>query len=173
MDPKCAGPGAAADLGRGVANEMANDYLSANGSGNKPTPSESDNLPSVKPKEQDRLDVQHAGMLLLRGGKLVVAPLEKEPENVLDVATGTGIWALEYAREHPNSQVIGTDLSAIQPDPAAPNCTFIKDDAEDPWEFGDIRFDYIHLRFVVTCFDNHHGVLSQAFNHLEPGGWIE
>ncbi|KAK7968617.1 S-adenosyl-L-methionine-dependent methyltransferase [Apiospora saccharicola] len=112
-------------------------------------------------KEQDRLDVQHAGMTLLLGGQLAVAPFEKVPENVLDVATGTGIWALEY------------DLSAIQPDPDVPNCTFIKDDAEDPWEFGRIRFDYVHLRFVVTCFNDHHGVLNQAFENLKPGGWIE
>ncbi|KAK7923790.1 hypothetical protein PG985_007861 [Apiospora marii] len=124
-------------------------------------------------KEQDRLDVQHAGMTLLLNGNLAVAPFEKEPENALDVATGTGIWALEYAREHPNCQVIGTDLSAIQPDPDVPNCTFIKEDSEDLWVFGGIRFDYIHLRFVVTCFNDHHGVLSQAFDHLKPGGWIE
>lgn len=52
-------------------------------------------------KEQDRLDVQHAGMTLLLDGNLAVAPLEKEPENVLDVATGTGIWALEYGEARP------------------------------------------------------------------------
>lgn len=69
--------------------------------------------------------------------------------------------------------MIGTDLSAIQPDPDVPNCTFIKDDSEDPWVFGEIRFEYIHFRFVVTCFNDHHGVLSQAFDHLKPGGWIE
>lgn len=69
--------------------------------------------------------------------------------------------------------MIGTDLSAIQPHPDVPNCTFIKDDSEDPWEFRGIRFDYVHLRFVVTCFNDHNGVLSQAFDHLKPGGWIE
>jgi methylase of polypeptide subunit release factors len=36
-------------------------------------------------------------------------------ERVLDVGTGTGIWAIDYADEHPDTQVVGVDLSPIQP----------------------------------------------------------
>ena len=46
--------------------------------------------------EQDRLDLIHHMFLLLLGGKLYTAPLEN-PQKVLDVGTGTGIWAIDFA----------------------------------------------------------------------------
>lgn len=86
--------------------------------------------------EQDRLDFQHQMTTVILEGRLAVAPV-RNPRHVLDIATGTGIWALAFARENPTSQVIGTDLSKIQPDleDEVPNCAFIKEDAEDPWVF--------------------------------------
>jgi ubiquinone/menaquinone biosynthesis C-methylase UbiE len=30
--------------------------------------------------------------------------------NVLDVGCGTGLWAIEFAEEHPSAKVLGTDL---------------------------------------------------------------
>jgi methylase of polypeptide subunit release factors len=39
------------------------------------------------------------------------------PQNFLTIAnTGTGIWAIEFAQQYPLAQVLGTDLSAIQPE---------------------------------------------------------
>lgn len=46
--------------------------------------------------------------------KLHLAPLEN-PQHVLDIATGTGIWAIQFAQLYPSSTVLGTDLSPIQP----------------------------------------------------------
>jgi ubiquinone/menaquinone biosynthesis C-methylase UbiE len=46
---------------------------------------------------------------------LYLAPVEN-PKQVLDVATGTGIWAVEFGMEHPGAEVLGIDLSPIQPD---------------------------------------------------------
>ena len=46
--------------------------------------------------EQDRLDLYHHMFLLLLGGDLYTAPLDK-PQRVLDVGTGTGIWAIDFA----------------------------------------------------------------------------
>ncbi|KAF3008195.1 hypothetical protein E8E14_008223 [Neopestalotiopsis sp. 37M] len=139
--------------------------------------------------EQDRLDLQHHLMTLLLDGWYGLAPLQQVPEYVLDVATGTGIWALEFAEKFPQSQVIGTDLSAIQPEqPHVPNCTFQRDDAEDTWVFPAphppgtacsypcehrIMFDYVHLRLVSTCFDDPRTVMKNAWDNMKPGGWIE
>ncbi|KAH6647071.1 S-adenosyl-L-methionine-dependent methyltransferase [Truncatella angustata] len=127
-------------------------------------------------EEQDRLDIMHVSFRLLLDGKLALAPFEEPPRYVLDIGTGTGIWAIQYAEEHPVSQVIGTDLSAIQPALTIANCSFQKDDAEEEiWLFPTPNgsFDYIHFRFMVTCFDQPKKVMENAFKYLNPGGWIE
>jgi ubiquinone/menaquinone biosynthesis C-methylase UbiE len=123
-------------------------------------------------EEQERLDIQHKSALTLLDGKLALAPLE-QPRNVLDLATGTGIWAIEFAKRYPQANVIGSDLSLIQPSNVVDNCSFIKEDAEgDEWTYNCL-FDYIHLRFMVTCFNDITGVLQKIYDHLEPGGWVE
>jgi len=60
------------------------------------------------------LDLHHAVMSLLLDGKLHLAPLDA-PQRILDIGTGTGIWAIDVADEYPMAEVIGTDLSPIQP----------------------------------------------------------
>jgi ubiquinone/menaquinone biosynthesis C-methylase UbiE len=55
-------------------------------------------LTALHQTEQDRLDMQHAGFEILLGGKLFLPPLTEVPSLVLDVATGTGIWALEFGQ---------------------------------------------------------------------------
>lgn len=64
--------------------------------------------------ELDRLDLQHHIFSLLFNGKLHFAPV-KSPQRILDWGTGTGIWAIDIAEEFPSAEVIGTDLSPIQP----------------------------------------------------------
>lgn len=123
--------------------------------------------------EQDRLDLQHHMITILLDGKLQCAPIQS-PKNVLDIATGTGIWAIQFARQHPESNVVGTDLSLIQPtENAPPNVSFVKEDSEhDEWIF-PVPFDYIFLRAVYTCFDDYPGIIKKSFDNLHPGGWIE
>lgn len=77
--------------------------------------------------EQDRLDLAHHLLTLLRDGDLYKAPLKKrgDPATVLDAGTGTGIWALEFGDQHPGSQVIGVDLSPIQPSWTYPNVSIV------------------------------------------------
>jgi hypothetical protein len=62
--------------------------------------------------EQDRLDFQHHLLQLTFNGKLFTAvfPEGKAIHRVLDVGTGTGIWAIDFADAHPESSVIGVDL---------------------------------------------------------------
>lgn len=64
--------------------------------------------------ELDRLDLKHHIMMLLCDNHLHLAPLVK-PEKVLDIGTGTGIWAIQMGDQYPESTVIGTDLSPVQP----------------------------------------------------------
>ena len=122
-------------------------------------------------REQERLDFQHCFMLILLDGKLQLSPVG-EPQNVLDIGTGTGIWAIEFADRHPTANVIGTDLSPIQPDFVPKNCFFEIDDAEDDWIFSE-RFDFIHMRGMMTCFTDPKSVMQKAFDQLAPGGYLE
>lgn len=49
-------------------------------------------------------------MLLLLEGKLHLAPIGPDPQKILDIGTGTGIWAVDCADIYSNAEVIGTDL---------------------------------------------------------------
>ncbi|KAL1855249.1 hypothetical protein Daus18300_011155 [Diaporthe australafricana] len=120
--------------------------------------------------EQERLELQHSISVRLFGG-LSLAPIDR-PNRVLDVGTGTGIWAIEFANEHPESDVMGTDLSPIQPEYVPPNCRFEVDDAEDEWVFNH-RFDYIHARFMCGSFSDFPNIFRSCLENLDPGGWAE
>lgn len=65
--------------------------------------------------EQDRLDMLHHIFLLVLEGKLYKAPLPRSPRCILDIGTGTGLWALDVADDFPGADVLGIDLSPIQP----------------------------------------------------------
>jgi hypothetical protein len=51
------------------------------------------NFPNDEP-EQAREDMKHAMVINLCGGKLHYAPLEN-PQHMIDLGTGTGIWAID------------------------------------------------------------------------------
>lgn len=122
--------------------------------------------------EQDRLDLQHLIFRLYHKGALYASPVVA-PGNVLDVATGTGIWAVQMAKAFPQANVVGTDLSLIQPVNAPDNCSFIKENSEyDEWIF-PTPFDFVFMRLVNSCFDCHLTVFKKSYDSLRPGGWIE
>lgn len=123
--------------------------------------------------EQARLDLQHHIYRLSQGGALYCAPI-KNPQSVLDIGTGTGIWAIEFADEFPSALVIGTDLSPIQPGFVPPNVKFYVDDFESSWEFPEVgEFDYIHWRSLSGSTENWSKLYEQAFNNLKPDAWLE
>ncbi|KAL2151629.1 hypothetical protein VTH82DRAFT_6727 [Thermothelomyces myriococcoides] len=74
-------------------------------------------LPSDE-EESKRLDLQHQVFSLTFDGALHICPAGKEGpplKRVLDAGTGTGIWAIDFAEAHPETHVVGVDLSPIQP----------------------------------------------------------
>ncbi|KXH34415.1 methyltransferase [Colletotrichum simmondsii] len=72
-------------------------------------------MPNDEP-EMDRMDMCHSMMTRAIGNRLFLAPLERSRIHaVLDVGTGTGIWAIEMGDLFENAEIIGIDLSAIQP----------------------------------------------------------
>ena len=103
------------------------------------------------------------------------APIDANPTAVLDVGTGSGIWASDFAEQHPDCQVLGIDLSPVKPNKATPaNCTFRIQDAEKPWQLGDIGpFDMIHSRMILVGMRDWRSYIAKCYEHLKPGGWIE
>ncbi|KAH6672371.1 S-adenosyl-L-methionine-dependent methyltransferase [Halenospora varia] len=124
--------------------------------------------------ENDRLDLQHHIYSLTYDGKLLSAPIPKEKQihHVLDVGTGTGIWAIDYGDEHPEAKVLGIDLSAIQPTFLPPNVTFEIDDADEPWTYSQ-KFDFIHARMMTGSIASWPNFFGQCFEFTNPGGWLE
>lgn len=120
--------------------------------------------------EQDRLDTVHSIYCLALGG-LYFAPIHK-PRFVLDLCTGTGVWAIEFAQNHPESLVLGTDLSLIHPARYPSNCSWMQHNAEEEWTPFQPH-DFIHIRSVAGCFDNIMAVFSKSYQNLAPGGYIE
>lgn len=124
--------------------------------------------------EQDRLDLHHHVFRLTLGGRLFRAPIVAYPQRVLNFGTGTGIWAMDFADAFPSAEVIGTDLSPIQPSWVPPSCKFYVDDVESDWTYSpDEAFDFVHGRGMGGSIRDWSHLYSQAHEHLKPGGWIE
>jgi hypothetical protein len=49
-------------------------------------------------EEADRMDVFHEMMLNILEGKLHLSPIGATPQRILDLGTGTGIWAIDMGR---------------------------------------------------------------------------
>ncbi len=130
-------------------------------------------------QELDRIDLKHHVMTLLCNGQLHLAPLPSNlPPNsdftILDIGTGTGIWALDMADKYPNATIIGTDLSPVQPLLVPANVRFEIDDVEArKWNWPDNYFDYIHSRFMICSISSWQRYIRKAFQHIKPGGYFE
>ncbi|KAM0326148.1 hypothetical protein ACHAQA_006742 [Verticillium albo-atrum] len=120
-----------------------------------------------------RTTALHYVWLMALKGELGASPkVLNGAKRVLDIGTGTGIWAIEYADMHPEAEVIGVDLSAIQPSLVPPNCTFENDDVEKEWTWSK-PFDLIFSRVMAGSFTDYKGFVEKSFKALEPGGYLE
>lgn len=99
----------------------------------------------------------------------------------------------DYADEHPNAEVIGTDLSPMQvrghdsqkgdeyrtdrlnPQPkwVPPNVRFEVDDATQPWTWKPAEFDFVHMRFLNGAIRDWPALFREAFRCCRPGGYVE
>jgi len=124
--------------------------------------------------ENDRLDLQHHLMTIMYDDQLYVCPAGKDKplSSVLDAGCGTGIWAIDVADANPQAMVVGVDLSPIQPRDVPTNLEFIVDDLEEEWA-PNKDFDFINMRYLIGSIKDWPKLISQAFQHLTPGGYLE
>ncbi|GKU19145.1 unnamed protein product [Fusarium langsethiae] len=115
----------------------------------------------------------HHCTLVLLDNKLHQSPNGENPQKILDVGTSTGIWAIDMADEYPSAEVIGIDISAVQPAFVPPNCIFQIDDVQLDWTFEPNDFDFIHLRYLYGAIADWQKLFHQAYTHVRPGCWVE
>lgn len=132
------------------------------------------------------LDVWHF-VLFQAFGTHALAPLSRPPQAVLDVACGTGLWARDIARAHPQARVMGFDIDHRQFDRALEegswrgddllpsNCSLTQADALRAFPYPDGTFDYTHLRFFSPFVPAARmmPLLGEMLRVTRPGGWIE
>ncbi len=139
-------------------------------------------IPYVLPKdlqEVSRLDFQHY-MLRFALRANFVAPL-RDPHDILDVACGTGRWALEMAQTFPESNVAGLDVVPPPPDAGSgpdvrpPNYVFVQGNVLEGLPFANASFDYTHMRLMMAALpaNRWQDVVNELVRVTRPGGWIE
>jgi len=106
---------------------------------------------------------------------LLLSDLERG-DRVLDVACGNGFIALEMARRHPGSQIVGVDLTPRLVQEAAAraasqgltNAHFFVGEGEDLATSGP--FNVILCRFVAHFFQDLEAFVKKCAGLLAPGG---
>lgn len=138
--------------------------------------------------ESARLNIQHELSLLDQDGLLLVShfpSLYRQREGregnlrVADVGTGTGIWAIQFAQQHPDIQVVGFDLGIPAPQPDGlqpPNVHFAIQDLLTAWPTKGVAagpFDLVHCRQVLLNVPDPARMLRKVFENLRPCGIVE
>ncbi|KAI0018998.1 S-adenosyl-L-methionine-dependent methyltransferase [Xylariomycetidae sp. FL0641] len=121
------------------------------------------------------MDITHHYLGMLTDEKLFLTPQKGEDmEKVLDIGTGTGIWAIDFADQYPHVEITGTDLSPMQPVWVPPNVKFEIDDCTMvPWTWPDNTFDLVHARYLVGAIKDYDAFFNEAYRVCKPGGWVQ
>ncbi|KAJ0337608.1 hypothetical protein COL922a_006601 [Colletotrichum nupharicola] len=110
----------------------------------------------------------HNLFLLTFDNALGLAPPNQPNSNVqrvLDVGTGTGIWAIDFGEDHEQAEVLGIDLSHSMPKFVPPNVRFEIDDLDEEWTYSQ-PFDYIHTRGMNSCIADWKVFLTKVFEYV-------
>lgn len=110
--------------------------------------------------------------------KVVALVKNEQPATVLDIATGTGDLAIQFASQIPNATITGLDISQGMLDVAAKKSAhlsykdrllFIQADSE-ALPFADNSFDVITVSFGIRNFETLEKGLAEIYRVLAPGG---
>ncbi|KAH7367121.1 S-adenosyl-L-methionine-dependent methyltransferase [Plectosphaerella cucumerina] len=121
----------------------------------------------------ENFDLIHHFLTLMTDDKLHLAPIKPGASKILDVGTGTGIWAIDFADENPDISVVGTDLSPVQPTWIPPNLYFEIDDCTKQWTWDVATFDFVHIRYLFGSIKDWVALYKEAYRVLKPGAYLE
>ncbi|KAI9810621.1 MAG: Secondary metabolism regulator lae1 [Pycnora praestabilis] len=123
-------------------------------------------------QEKDRMDIYHKIFSVARREQLHQPKLTPylTHARIMDLGTGTGIWAIDVADKYLGAEVMGMDLVNIQPERIPPNLRFrVPRDYESPWFLGEESWDLIHLRMGNGSVSSWPELYQKIFLHLKPG----
>lgn len=124
-------------------------------------------------EEQMHMHARHKMLRICLSGALTSTRLSPETKTILDIGTGTGVWAVEMAARYPGSQIIGIDISKIQSNIVPGNVRYMIADIEKPWEVDDGQADFVHMRDITGGIRDWPGLVTQAYQKLKLGGMVE
>jgi len=110
--------------------------------------------------------------------KVIQWVMATQPVSILDIATGTGDLAIQFAEKSAADKIVGLDLSEgmlsvarkkIVDTSLASKIDFMKGDSED-LPFEDHSFDAITVSFGIRNFEHLDKGLSEILRVLAPGG---
>jgi SAM-dependent methyltransferase len=104
---------------------------------------------------------------------------EQTIERVLDIGCGPLSWSIDFAKTHPNAQVIGMDYVNMLPPEIAmdlpTNCQLLIHNCIKDFPYDDASVDLCHVRFmnVSLTMDQYCKMVSHCWRVLKPGGYLE
>lgn len=113
--------------------------------------------------------IAHTMFLKLFNDRPYTAPIE-EPRNIIDLGTGTGLWASLVAdwfdgENHPLAAVKGVDLAPQQDSSLQPNLEFEVDDITKDWASHTL-YDLVHIRLLWGVIDDWRKVYAECFKYV-------
>lgn len=130
--------------------------------------------------------MKHQLIKRLLDGNDYLSPINDSPQKIMDVGTGTGLWAVEgksgasrtrciywvklavlthlqVADKFPSAHVIGVDISPIQNAYGPQNVDWRIDDVEETWSPLYSDLDFVHLRSVSVTLRDPVKVITSAY----------
>jgi len=125
----------------------------------------------------DMNDLNHYCHKKIHNGKNVVWPyFPKNPKRILDVGTGSGLWAKDMAKEYPKCTVHGLDMmeDIINKIGAPDNVVWDIANILERTPYPDNYFDFIHFRYMIGGIPEAkmQAVCDEMFRITKRGGSI-
>lgn len=110
--------------------------------------------------------------------KVIKMVADQHPQSILDIATGTGDLAIQFAEKTAATKIVGLDLSEgmlsvarkkVTGTPISKKLEFLQADSE-ALPFAADTFDAITVSFGIRNFENLEQGLSEIYRVLKKGG---